>query len=361
MASMNTNKRLYRSDDPVFAGVCGGLAEYFELDPTLIRILTVILVLAGFGLPVIAYIIAMVVMPRRSDEYPGYIDVKPAPAPPTCCAPGASGNASATPGTTGTSEYPGNMGAAPAQATAQAASGGMGAPPVGAPPVGAPPVGAPPAQAAAQAAAQTAPGCAYTACNPQAYDAAGPWEQGAPKPSTPHRLHAGIMLGILLVGIGLLALLDTFLNMAAWDFWPLIIIAFGFMFLCTPGKTGWSLVRAGHGLSLLAIGFTLQLWTLDIIETRAFALAFLYLWPILLIMLGLFIIGGATNNSVFRLFGSLLFSLALLFGIWNFGQVTEPLNIELPGGYHLQVPVPPPSFIPSESDSIIQGDVWLLD
>ncbi|GAG12223.1 unnamed protein product, partial [marine sediment metagenome] len=41
-------KKLYRSEkDSMIAGVCGGIAEYFDVDPTLIRLLTVIFVLLG--------------------------------------------------------------------------------------------------------------------------------------------------------------------------------------------------------------------------------------------------------------------------------------------------------------------------
>ena len=44
-------------------GVCGGLAEYFDVDPTLIRILTAALCTTGTGL--LLYIVAAVVMPER--------------------------------------------------------------------------------------------------------------------------------------------------------------------------------------------------------------------------------------------------------------------------------------------------------
>lgn len=58
-------KRLYRSDkDKVICGVCGGIAEYFDLDPTLVRLAWIILfALGGSGL--IAYIIAAVIIPRH--------------------------------------------------------------------------------------------------------------------------------------------------------------------------------------------------------------------------------------------------------------------------------------------------------
>ena len=51
-------KRLYRSrDERMIAGVCGGLAEYFEADPTLIRLIWVLIVLMG-GAGIIGYLVA---------------------------------------------------------------------------------------------------------------------------------------------------------------------------------------------------------------------------------------------------------------------------------------------------------------
>ena len=61
----NQDKRLYRSDtNKILAGVCGGLGEYFDIDPTIIRIIAVIL-LFGFGTGFVAYIIAWIIMPLR--------------------------------------------------------------------------------------------------------------------------------------------------------------------------------------------------------------------------------------------------------------------------------------------------------
>lgn len=57
-------KTLYKSrKDHFLFGVCGGLAEYFEVDPTLVRILTAVLCTTGTG--VLLYIVAAVVMPER--------------------------------------------------------------------------------------------------------------------------------------------------------------------------------------------------------------------------------------------------------------------------------------------------------
>jgi phage shock protein C len=57
------NKQLTRShQDRMIAGVCGGLAEYFKLDPTLVRLAFVVLAFAkGFGL--LVYFILLVLMP----------------------------------------------------------------------------------------------------------------------------------------------------------------------------------------------------------------------------------------------------------------------------------------------------------
>ncbi len=59
-------KRLYRSDtNKKIAGVCGGLGEYFEVDPTVIRLGVVVLGLATGILPFfIGYIVAWIIVPR---------------------------------------------------------------------------------------------------------------------------------------------------------------------------------------------------------------------------------------------------------------------------------------------------------
>lgn len=57
-------KRLYRiNEGKVIAGVCGGVAEYFNIDPTVVRVIWAILGLSGGG--VLAYIIAALIMPVK--------------------------------------------------------------------------------------------------------------------------------------------------------------------------------------------------------------------------------------------------------------------------------------------------------
>lgn len=61
---MNNQKRLYRStQDRMFAGVCGGIAEYLDVDPTLVRLVFVALTLMG-GPGTIIYIVLMLIVPE---------------------------------------------------------------------------------------------------------------------------------------------------------------------------------------------------------------------------------------------------------------------------------------------------------
>jgi len=58
-------KRLFRSrKNKMIAGVCAGIAEYFGVDPTVIRLSWVILTLISFGTGIIAYIIAWIIIPE---------------------------------------------------------------------------------------------------------------------------------------------------------------------------------------------------------------------------------------------------------------------------------------------------------
>ena len=61
------NKRLYKSrNDKMLDGVCGGIAEYFDIDPTLVRLVWAVFGATGCG--ILAYIIAAVNSPTRLKE-----------------------------------------------------------------------------------------------------------------------------------------------------------------------------------------------------------------------------------------------------------------------------------------------------
>ena len=63
-------KRLYKTEGSykMVCGVCGGIAEYFGLDPSLVRLAWIIFsAMGGSGIP--AYILAAIVIPREPEEF----------------------------------------------------------------------------------------------------------------------------------------------------------------------------------------------------------------------------------------------------------------------------------------------------
>lgn len=62
------DKRLYKSNsNKMLGGVCGGIAEYFDIDPTLVRLGWILFCALG-GCGILAYIIAAIVIPSRPFE-----------------------------------------------------------------------------------------------------------------------------------------------------------------------------------------------------------------------------------------------------------------------------------------------------
>lgn len=66
MATNNTN-RLFRTSDGMIAGVCGGLAQFFGLDTSMVRIATLLLILFG-GLSLWVYILLWIIVPKAQDR-----------------------------------------------------------------------------------------------------------------------------------------------------------------------------------------------------------------------------------------------------------------------------------------------------
>jgi len=61
-------KKLYLSTtDRKIGGVCGGIGEYFEKDPTLIRILFILVIFFSFGFGVLAYLAMWLIVPKKPE------------------------------------------------------------------------------------------------------------------------------------------------------------------------------------------------------------------------------------------------------------------------------------------------------
>jgi phage shock protein C len=166
-------RTLYRSrSDRMIAGVCGGLADYFDVDPTLVRVIAVVLAFATRGVAVVAYIIMAVVVP---EDPVGFVPAA-GPGQPSTAAEGKEGVMSDDTGTQGTSG---------------AATQTPPAPPMSPPPAG----------------TQTPPPS---------------WE--------PHRRRGGggLVGGIILIVLGLIFLAQQFIpGVDIGRLWPVILIIIG--------------------------------------------------------------------------------------------------------------------------------------
>ena len=61
------NKKLYRSKcDRKLLGICGGIAEYFQIDPTIVRLIWALATVFGFA-GLLAYIVCALVIPEKGD------------------------------------------------------------------------------------------------------------------------------------------------------------------------------------------------------------------------------------------------------------------------------------------------------
>jgi phage shock protein C len=186
------NDRLYRSrQDRIVGGVCSGLADRFDLDPSVVRILWVVLtLLTGFVPGAVLYLVMLVVVPEEpmGDApfgAPGAPGAGPAPWPAEPTSPPAAEAAAAGAG--------------------MADSGPSGA---GAPPPGAQAAWVPPAQAYADRRARRA--------------ARRRRDDGA----------VALVLGVILILVGAWFLLRPYLPWFDWDLvWPIALIGLGVVLL----------------------------------------------------------------------------------------------------------------------------------
>lgn len=68
MVKKKVVKRMYRASekDSIISGVCAGIADYFEVDPTLVRLAWVIMTVFSYGTGGIGYLVMWMIMPRKS-------------------------------------------------------------------------------------------------------------------------------------------------------------------------------------------------------------------------------------------------------------------------------------------------------
>jgi phage shock protein PspC (stress-responsive transcriptional regulator) len=269
-------KRLYRSDDAMLAGVCGGFAEFLGIDPTIARIIGVVGLVMLLGLPALLYPILVLIIPKQPLDSSRPIDIKASPS--------------------------GEMSAIRSR--------------------------------------EKIPGAAWVSSNSEAFDAVGPDLSGTDGRRANRNLTTATTLGMMLIGFGAIALLGLVLDPFFWLYWPLVIILVGLITLCTPGYRGWRVSRAGYSILIITVGVVLQLWRLGYYPFAVFWNTTLTLWPAGLIAVGLLVIGGTLRRDIFKLAAALLLSLALVVGVWGFGQMGGSYYIPLPFVDRVQIDLP---------------------
>ena len=280
-----SKKRLYKSSNVVIGGVCGGIADYFDADPTLVRIIAVALLIVGCGIPAIVYVAFLLILPPDPAAAQGYVDARA-----EATTPSSQKNGFEAEGST--------VGWARAEAVADQP---------------------PPPDSASRV---TANSYQIPVDAPAAGEAAASSTTRPPHSvvdSVRNNSPLVLVVGALLIGVGVITLLSNFVHISLWRFWPVVLVVVGVVCLFTPSSKGWSLARAGNSIVLIAVGLALLAWMFQIIQTRVFIAAFLDLWPILLVVLGLSIIGGARKSSIFSLASSLLLASTIVFGLWLYG------------------------------------------
>jgi phage shock protein C len=229
------NDRLYRSrSDRMLAGVAGGLAEIWDADPSLIRIIWALLVILTGGIALVVYIVMAIVVPEEDEVWPA----TPTGAMPMAAAP----DAAATPGPAAAAAGP--------DAAAQPIDPATGQPFVPPPPApGA--LWAPATPADARRVARSQARAEARAARRAARAARG--DDGG--------LPATVIGGIVLVALGVFFLARQWLPQLDFDyFWPLVLIGLGVLLLVgafgrrprnpgAPGAPGASGTSGDAGIS----------------------------------------------------------------------------------------------------------------
>ncbi|MGH2465443.1 MAG: PspC domain-containing protein [Candidatus Limnocylindrales bacterium] len=248
------NDPLYRSrSDRMLAGVAGGVAEHFDLDPSLVRVLWAILVIVSGGIFLLIYIVMAIVVPEEPIGSGGWTRASgwsgssgwssswPSSASPTAGPPGPAG-----PGPTQAPPSPATPGDPAAAAAPSADPDGSASGPTPPGPVG--PGFAAPGAGGWTAGSATGPDRSARDERRAARDARHAARQAARQARRDDRTdqpgRGGVVAGLVLVAIGLYFLVSTLLPELDIDrYWPAGLIVLGVLLVGlsirrTPGGNG---------------------------------------------------------------------------------------------------------------------------
>lgn len=327
---MAPDKRLYRSREALVGGVCAGVAEYFDIDPIVVRILAVVLTLASAGALGVAYIALWIILPLSPDQVVP-VDVRPE---------------SVRSDTYGSVYY--EAAAASAQAPSQsvpardahavhadptqtyAASGHVPPEPPASyadvwqaqAPSPVPPVSPIPPVPPIPPASPQSPAPSFNDASVDQTD-----------PASKKSVRVALWFGFLCLFVGFSALLGHFVEgVSWWQFWPLLFIIAGIGNLVIPASRGKRMSRFVSGLMQLAVGSVLLAMSLRIIAFSSIVPMVESLWPLLVMMVGFFILAGALKNPLLELLAGACFVAFCAIGLIWFAVPgsTEYLIVEIP-------------------------------
>lgn len=338
---MTEEKRLYRSRDALVGGVCAGVADYFNVDTLVVRILTIVFTLASGGLLTLAYIALWVVVPKEP-KVATPVDVEPQAVHSETygaveCGPGRKGSAephvSAAQAASWRYSAPTYTGAAHVPPEPPAAATWVNHATVHQqPPTEAGAVPPPPHTTAAEAPFQPNTPPAYTGWVPPQ---SAPHQPQPPKEPSDSGVKAALWAGSFLLFFGVVAMVATFVEGASWwQYWPLIFVIVGIVRMVLPGKPGHRMRGFVNGLIFFFGGGTLLFMSLGLVGWHSLELMLGSLWPLLLMMLGLLILGNALDSPVLVLLAGACFVAFCVVGVvwYSVPGLTEQLVFTAPYG-----------------------------
>ncbi|OUO92512.1 hypothetical protein B5F40_01050 [Gordonibacter sp. An230] len=339
---MTQEKRLYRSRDALLGGVCAGVAEYFDVDPVVTRILAVVFAIASAGVLGVAYVAMWAVLPKEPEK------VAPVEVEPQSVRSETYGEVDASvargradQGTDAQEMSPAQLAAwrytsaahvSPPPPPAVISAGAM--PPAGGGVAGAMPYSVTPSQPTG---APTAP----VGAPPQPVAApTGP--VSPPKEPSAAAVKGALWLGSFLLFFGVTSLVVTFVEgVSWWQYWPLIFVILGIVRMVVPAKPGR---RARHfvgGLVCFCVGGTLLPMSLGVAGWQSLGLMLVGLWPVLLMVAGLFILGCALKSPLLTLLAGAFFAAFCVAGLvwYAVPGATEQIVISAPYGrsYYIDI------------------------
>lgn len=334
---MASEKKLYRAQDSLLGGVCTGIAEYFNIDPVVVQILTVIITLATAGTLIVVYIALWVIIPKKPDAQTPF-EVNPHDVRSDTYGqvhyPQSSAQTAHIP-VTPTTEKPhggsGHVPPVPPQSPYEA-SAAQETPRFTDNPTEEIPV----QQARTSSPTQTMPPVESASTAPVPPAAGTSPQYAPPVPKDTGNGGGALWLGIIFLFVGISALAGTFVTgVEWWQFWPILFVISGIGEMVVPGKKGYRIQHFCGGFMQFVFGVAALPFSLGVVSLQSLEHIFTSLWPILLIMCGLFIIGSALKAPAITLFAAVCFAVFCVIGLGWFSDPgpTDLIMLTLPTGH----------------------------